>query len=476
MSYFKLKCAMLGISFCSFITSFAADEIVVNNVSDQTSKALPKAALTEEDNTFNSTTSKTLNDTLPGPKMAIEALYIIADTLRFHPMFDSIASISEPSFVAPSSYRYLAPTIFFGKVSPSNFTVEKKTVERLPLTLDSNIATNLFEQLERDSIMERAYTKAMAQNPESIEYDWATMPEAPKDEVLQTTISNHIFGINKPKFEHATLYSGAPKADRWQHSMKSALQFSQNYVSENWYKGGESNLNILSIQNFKIFRFDESKKTEFETTIDIKTGFYTTSSDTVRQFRVNEDMFQVASKYGIRAFEKWYYTGSMLFKTQIFNSYKANSNELSTQFLSPAELNLSVGLDYKHQNEPKTFTWSVLLAPLAYNLKYVANIKKIDETRFGIDEGKHTLNQVGSSLTNNFEWKMSKNITWTSRLFFFTNYSTSQGDFENTFNFSFNRYFSTRVNLHLRYDDDIDPEDDIFQFKELLSVGFNYIW
>ncbi len=460
---------MLGLSLCSFTSSFAAENLAVNNVSVQTTKTQPRAALTEKNNNLNNITSD--------PKLSMEAMYIIADTLRFHPMYDSIASLSHPSFVAPSTYRYLAPTIFFGKVSPSNFTVkEKEAIKELPIKIDPNIASNLFEGIQRDSIIERAITKAMAQHPDLIEFDWATMPEAPREQVLQTSISKHILNINKPTFEQTTLYSGAPKADPWQRSMKSALQFSQNYVTENWYQGGESNLSIMSIQNFKIFRFDDTKKTEFETTIDMKTGFYTTPSDTVRQFRVNQDLFQVNTKYGIRAFEKWYYTASLLFKTQVFNSYKANSDELSTQFLSPAELNLSVGLDYKHQNKDKTFTWSMLIAPLAYNLRYVANIERIDEKRFGIEEGKHSLNQFGSSLTNNLEWKISKNVTWTSRLFFFSNYTTSQGDFENTFNFSFSRYFSTRLNLHLRYDDDIDPKDDMFQFRELLSVGFNYVW
>ena len=88
----------------------------------------------------------------------------------------------------------------------------------------------------------------------------------------------------------------------------------------------------------------------------------------------------------------------------------------------------------------------------------MANIKEIDETRFGIDEGKHALNQVGSSITNAFEWKITRNISWNSRLFLFSNYHKSQGDFENVFNFSINRFFSTRISLHLRYDDDTKEE------------------
>ncbi len=412
-------------------------------------------------------------------EMSEKALSILADTLRYNPLFDSIAFVSNPlqRDLDPVVSSYLLPLTFYGKVSPSNFEVNPEPIERHPLASHvPQLAASIVHDLAIDSIRERTTTRVMAQNPDLIAYDWALMPDAPKKEILEATINEQVFRIGKPDFTHNSLNVGLPEADRWKSRIQSAIQFSQNYVTENWYKGGESNVNILSVQNFEILRYDPSKRMEFVTKIDLKTGIYTTPSDTMRQFRVNEDLFQVSSKYGLRAFERWYYTGSMLFKTQLFNSYKANSNELMTQFLSPAEFNFSVGMDYKYQNSAGNFNWSILLAPLAYNLKYVANIEKIDETRFGITEGRHTLNQVGSSLTNEFTWQISKNIVWDSRLFFFSNYHESQADLENTLNFSINRYFSTRIILHLRYDDDIKPEDDPFQFKELLSFGFNYVW
>ena len=184
---------------------------------------------------------------------------------------------------------------------------------------------------------------------------------------------------------------------------------------------------------------------------------------------------QINAKYGFKAIRKWYYTAAVNFKTQVFNSYKANTDELLNQFLSPAEINFSLGMDYKFTNKNKTFDWSVLLAPLSYNLRYVANIDEVDETRFGIDEGKHSLSQYGSSFTNNFKWKISKNIVWTSRLYYFTNYDKAQGDFENVFDFTISRYFSTKIQTHLRFDDDAERKE-MFQFKELLSFGFNYLW
>ena len=62
------------------------------------------------------------------------------------------------------------------------------------------------------------------------------------------------------------------------------------------------------------------------------------------------------------------------------------------------------------------------------------------------------------------------------RIFCITNYELVQGDWENTFDFILNRFFSTRLFVHLRYDDALALNKDLghFQLKELLSFGFNY--
>ena len=51
-----------------------------------------------------------------------------------------------------------------------------------------------------------------------------------------------------------------------------------------------------------------------------------------------------------------------------------------------------------------------------------------------------------------------------------------QGDWENTFDFVINKYLSTRLYAHLRYDNSVDKHKDwkYWQFNEVLSFGFNY--
>lgn len=415
--------------------------------------------------------------TIPGnTELCEEALLILADTLRFHPMFDDDFYWGDAGDTDAYPSIYLLPLTFEGKVSPADFRVKKAEKKKLPFGMDPEADLQwLYDEIRLDSLRESALAKIMAQNPFLIVYDRNYLPDAPKTETIDQVQVKDLIKVEGPTIAAEGFQVGLPKADKWVSKMTSAVQFSQNYVSDNWYQGGESNINILSYQSLNIKYFDDRNKVEFETLVDLKAGFYTTPSDTVRAFRVNENLFQVNSKLGIKAFQKWYYTAALQFKTQVFNNYKANSNELLAQVLSPGEVNLSVGMDYKYENPKKTVQWSILLAPASYNLKFVANIKEIDETRFGIEEGDHALNQIGSSLTNQLAWKITDNIKWESRLYFFSNYEHSQGDFENNFNFTINRYFSTRISFHLRYDNDTD-NSDVFQFKELLSFGFNYVW
>ena len=198
--------------------------------------------------------------------------------------------------------------------------------------------------------------------------------------------------------------------------------------------------------------------------------------DSLRSYSISEDLLQINSKFGIKAAKKWYYSATAQFKTQLFNNYKSNTNDLKASFLSAAELNVGLCMTYNTTNKKKNLSFNLSLSPVSYNLKLCRDIEKVDPTAYGIEEGKHTASEIGSNIEGRLTWDITANISWSSRIYTFTDYDYLQGDWENTLNFSINKFLSTQIFLHLRYDSSKESHPDWkkWQFKEILSFGFNY--
>lgn len=262
----------------------------------------------------------------------------------------------------------------------------------------------------------------------------------------------------------------------WTHKGNGYMQFTQHYISDNWYKGGESTNALLSGLVLEA-NFDDRQRIEFENKLEIKLGFITAPSDTVHKYKTNADLFRLNSKLGVKAFKNWYYTLAAEFKTQFFANYSTNTNDMISNFLSPAELDITLGMDFK-QNK-KNYSLSLLTSPLAYTFMYISNDKIVDPGSFNVEAGHKSANLFGSKFTGNLTWKIIPSITWESKLEYFTTYDTVIASWENTFNFTLNRYLSTKLFVHARYDDGVTLTEDntsYFQLQELLSFGLNYTW
>lgn len=262
----------------------------------------------------------------------------------------------------------------------------------------------------------------------------------------------------------------------WTISGNGYIQFSQNYISDNWYKGGESTVSLLSGMTWQ-FNYDDKQKIQFENKIEWKLGFITAPSDTVHQYKTSEDMLRLSSKFGYKAIWNWYYTISAEFKTQFFSKYDTNSDNLVSGFLSPAELNIGIGMDYKYVKD-NICNLSVLINPFNYS-RYSVTSDRVDPTKFNIEAGHKIENQLGSRLETTLKWNLLNNLLWESRFSYTTNYEKVLAEWENTFTFAFNKYFSTKLFVHARFDDSVTLEaddDSYFQLQELLSLGFNYTW
>lgn len=265
------------------------------------------------------------------------------------------------------------------------------------------------------------------------------------------------------------------KPNFWTSGGSGYLQFSQNYISENWYKGGESTKSLLSGFSWQI-KYDDKQKTQFETKLEWKLGFITAPSDTVHTYKANNDLLRLTSKLGYKAIQNWYYTLSAEFQTQFFPNYATNSDDLVSALFSPATLNIGLGMDYKFIKDGKV-NLSVLLNPLNYTL-YSVMSDEVDPTKFNIKEGHKKESVLGSRVNATLTWKIIPSLLWESKFSYTTNYEKVLGEWENTFTFIVNKYLSTKLFMHGRFDDGVtkEPDESFFQFQELFSFGVNYTW
>lgn len=322
----------------------------------------------------------------------------------------------------------------------------------------------------------------MLDNIEDVRYNIYTMPKPPKKYTATVDPSTESITVKEIITDKKQIVADAGFTDvtrkNWLHNIDGRLQFSQAYISPNWYQGGNNNVNGIGSFKWNV-KLNQKFHPEFivEATTEYKVGIASAPQDTIHAYNITQDQFQFNGTLGLKAFDKWYYSVNAQFKTQLLNNYKPNTRELKAAFMTPGELNIGVGMTYNYKNPQKRLTLDASISPFSYNLKIATN-PGIPKSNFGIDPSHHTVSEFGSNAEVKLTWTLAWNVTYSSRLFLFTDYDYTQGDWENTFNFSINRYFSTQLFIHVRYDSHQLPLEDTnwhhWQLKEILSFGFQY--
>lgn len=337
------------------------------------------------------------------------------------------------------------------------------------------------DELFNDSLINALSQNYMFSHPDQVRYNVRILPDPPKRYravIDPSTLRIVMQEVTLSPDEQPGKADIEIERENWLHTFASSVQFSQAYISPNWYQGGNNALSMIAqiAYGAKLNRkFYPNTLAEFD--VSYKLALTSAPDDSLRNYSITEDLFQLGAKAGVKAMKNWFYTVTLNFKTQFFNNYAVNSPDLAAGFLSPGELNIGLGMTYELSRPQNRVTLNASISPASWNLKTCID-RHLDPTVVGIDEGRRTKSQIGSSAEINFHWGITRDIDYDSRLFGFTDYKDSQVDWENTVNFTINRFLSTQLYVHVRYDSTTAPLADTkwhrWQLKEILSLGFQY--
>lgn len=319
----------------------------------------------------------------------------------------------------------------------------------------------------------------LVHNPDAIEYAQWELPQPPELPDDDYSFIDYLSGLklNTPNGKPTFIPKPKIKLIHWLHKFDGGIQFSQAYLSKNWYQGGNDYLALL-INFYWNVKLNQAYHPNllFENTISYKLGLNSTHQDQYHKYSISEDLLQWNLNLGLKAREKWYYSLTSQFKTQILNNYPSDSQVRTAAFLSPGELNVGLGMTYSTANAKNTLKFKAAISPLSYNLRMCLS-NAVDPTPFNIEPGKHFHSEIGSSAELTLDWAITSNINYRSRLFIFSDYRNYTQDWENTISFSINKFLSTQVYWHLRYDTGTDSSLSSWKhwmLKEILSFGFAY--
>ena len=309
---------------------------------------------------------------------------------------------------------------------------------------------------------------------------------------VQLTVDNNVFfhRIDKYKKKNTfmipldektstNLHAVKPiviKISPWKIGGTGSINLSEGVLS-NWAKGGESSIATLWLLNS--YANYHKKNNQWNNLFRMKYGLLQSGKKRIRK---NEDSWELDSKYGLKASKKWYYSAAMNIKSQFFKGYNyPNDSVVVSQIMAPGYIHLSLGMDYRPNKKV-----SVLMSPLTLKSTMVMDTSVINPTRYGLEKGKKSRNNMGAYIKSYIRYDFTKDMYLSSRLNIFLQYihMTANFDWEVNYALKLGPFFNINVYTHLLFDDTRFPVYDEsgnkistirkMQFKQLLNIGFIY--
>jgi hypothetical protein len=258
----------------------------------------------------------------------------------------------------------------------------------------------------------------------------------------------------------------------WKKGGIYGINISQGSLS-NWAAGGDDfSLSINSVLG--LYAFYKKDKHSWDNTFDFNLGYVQTTSLGSRK---NDDRIDLLSKYGYALSPKLNASFLFNFRSQLFRGYNYDNGvkTFSSNFLSPAYILVSPGLDYKPNSD-----LSLFISPATARWVIVMDDTLSSKGFYGVTPGKHALSEFGAFASVNYIKEFSKILSYKGRLDLFSNYKHNPQNidlyFTNVLNVKLSKILSLTYSLDMIYDDDVklfgkNKTSPGLQLKSLIGVG-----
>ena len=262
-------------------------------------------------------------------------------------------------------------------------------------------------------------------------------------------------------------------ARKWRRGGLFSTNIAQGTL-RNWAAGGdEFSLSINTL--LSLYGFYKRDRYSWDNTFDFAFGYVNTTSLGARK---NDDRIDFLSKYGYALTPKLNLATLFNFRSQLLKGYNYPTDStrvLTSDFLSPANLLLSVGLDYKPNAD-----FSIFFSPVTARLVVVSDDTLAAKGSYGVEPGTNSKTEFGAFVTANYLRQFNPIVSYKSRLDLFSNYRHKPKNIDifwtNLLAVKLTKAFSVSWNVDLIYDDDVrifgeGANAPATQLKSIVGVG-----
>ena len=366
----------------------------------------------------------------------------------------------------PVYAKVFTTPVLYNSVIKNAFSTETKSEESDLLAMDDQ-RTEVIDALMLDMYKEAPGLVAMTEG--ELRNEKSVMAYKPNITGLNLKISRGFM----PQDVVGGMKTTVVKPNYWKFSGRTSLTFTQSFISDNWYQGGEKNYYAMLATVDLDLNYDNLDRLSWTNHFDFDLGFATYENDTKLGIRTNTDKLRLESTLGYKLVKSLDLAAKVKAETQSLPYY--NGDVMQSAFVSPLDANASVGLNYKP--DLGKFKIEIYLAPFSgYNCRYVYHDALTEA--YGIENG-HFKQDFGTQLVVTIPtYQITSFLDVYSRLEYYTDYHRAFFQWETKFNVALSKYFTASLMVNTRFDDSVAMHENwkFWQLKELFTLGVAYAW